>query len=184
MVARTILSRSAGLTSLQAAIWFMYSPSVKMMFCPSACWPTLQSVNEYQMINYALFWFCFFLCCNTRSLLALYLAWWRSRQVPGSRGWSWWPTWCGYWCPDTTSSPEDITAMLFFFASNPLFQFDLIIPHIWTAPHLSKAQPRPLLLSVPDARGGVVHVALWGTDRTLQGNINLCCHGNRCHTHS
>lgn len=114
MAAITILSRSAGLTSLQAAIWFMYSPSVKMMFCPSACWPTLQSVNEYQMINYALFWFCFFLCCNTRSLLALYLAWWRSRQVPGSRGWSWWPTWCGYWCPDTTSSPEDITAMLFF----------------------------------------------------------------------
>lgn len=38
-----MMMRSFGLkiklTSLQAAIWLIYSPSVKMMFCPSECWP-------------------------------------------------------------------------------------------------------------------------------------------------
>lgn len=165
MVAITMFSRSTGLTSLQAAIWFMYSPSVKMMFCPSACWPTLQIVKENQIMNYASFALLFLLLQH--SLPASYLAWWWSRQVQGSQGWSWWPTWCGYWCLDTTSSPEDITALA-LFAFNPSFQFDLITPHIY-ATYLCKAQPRPLLLSVPDAGSGVVHVALQGTDRTLQG---------------
>lgn len=50
VMAKTIVSRCTELTSLQAAIWFMYSPSVKMMFCPSECWPTMESVNEYQII--------------------------------------------------------------------------------------------------------------------------------------
>lgn len=92
------------LTSLQAAIWLMYSPSVKMMFCPSECWSTGTQSEDHVILLYSTS-----ITFLLRKGFSPYQAWWPRPRVLESQGWSWWPTCCGCSCPDTTSAPEDTT---------------------------------------------------------------------------
>lgn len=92
------------LTSLQAAIWLMYSPSVKMMFCPSECWSTDTQSEHLVILLYSTS-----VRVSLRKGCSQYRAWWPRPHALESQGWSWWPPCCGCSCPDTTSAPEDTT---------------------------------------------------------------------------
>lgn len=82
--------------------------------------------------------------------LAVYLAWWQSRQAPVSQGWSWWPTWCGYWCPDTTSSPEDTTQTLLLILVFNLLVWREHFTYRIPKAHITDLQERHLDRDLPE----------------------------------